>query len=425
MQTFVSLFQCRKPEPSVYIRTLLQYYLFGDMMVLGRLSIRQVLDDDLAIITLPANILLDRNNDEIEATHDPRHVMAQRMEDFRTRAAQSYLDVFRTLCQNRCRIRRTLHHAIADWENLQLDAEDLDVELRAYTGEIPIKHDPQSLEDSMYAFPLSSWAYYYKLRCMENSLQLGFELSIFQPWEFSGLYYYLNHITTQRTSHLLRIQACNRAQLRTNQAKGRLSTKVSIEFERSMTFLGYSVLESKATSTLAGALHLTYAILLRIGAMPNPQPPYSDAMKRYELRMKPFVNLSIPPLIPYKEFDAITRADDPTASLEYAMGAVELAKRYFGQLCKLDPTTSRCRWAWSEEIMKAKNVSGLRSCILLGIALAAIGKGLKPNMAAGKDGAASNGEDRNDAFETIGKSWKVDLVPSDYWWIVPQISVPI
>ncbi|RAL61572.1 hypothetical protein DID88_009611 [Monilinia fructigena] len=30
LMTFVSLFQARKPQPSVYIRTLLQYYMFAD-----------------------------------------------------------------------------------------------------------------------------------------------------------------------------------------------------------------------------------------------------------------------------------------------------------------------------------------------------------------------------------------------------------
>src|SRR5271168_5383200 len=153
-QTFVFLFQARKPQPSVYVRTLLQHYLFGDMVILGTMPIRQVLDDDLASTVLPASKLLDRENDKVELPHDPRFNMAMRMETFRSRAAGSYLDILRTICQNRCRIRRTLCHTIADWDNLQLDAEEIDQELLQFTKEEPIM-DPTISNDPIYSFPLS------------------------------------------------------------------------------------------------------------------------------------------------------------------------------------------------------------------------------------------------------------------------------
>ena len=164
------------------------------MVILGTMSIRQVLDDDLAATVLPAHKLLDRGNDEIEVPHDPRHNMAGRMEVFRSRAAGSYLDILRTICQNRCRIRRTLCHTIADWDNLQLDAEELDQELREFTGEEPII-DPEISNDPIYSFPLSSWAYFYKLRQMEWIVQLGFELDTYQPEELAGMYWYLQYLS--------------------------------------------------------------------------------------------------------------------------------------------------------------------------------------------------------------------------------------
>ncbi|RQM06714.1 hypothetical protein DH86_00003965, partial [Scytalidium sp. 3C] len=168
---FISLFQARKPQPSVYIRTLLQHYLFGDMVILGKMSIRQVLDDDLASVVLPAHKLLDPSNDGVEHPSDPRFNMASRMELFRSRAAQSYLDIARTFCQNRCRIRRTLCHSITDWDTLQFDAEDLDQQLREFTMEEPIV-DPAISYEPIYGFHLSSWAYFYKLRQMEWIIQL-------------------------------------------------------------------------------------------------------------------------------------------------------------------------------------------------------------------------------------------------------------
>ncbi|KAJ8106261.1 hypothetical protein ONZ43_g7126 [Nemania bipapillata] len=43
---FILLFQAQKPQPLVFIRTILQNLLFKDMVVLGRFSIRQLLDHD-------------------------------------------------------------------------------------------------------------------------------------------------------------------------------------------------------------------------------------------------------------------------------------------------------------------------------------------------------------------------------------------
>ena len=87
LQNFVLSFQAKKPQPLVYIRTLLQNYLFKDMVLLGRLSIRQVFDDDLSIVVLPCSRLLDPANDKVESPNDPRFAIAHQMEMFRQRAA--------------------------------------------------------------------------------------------------------------------------------------------------------------------------------------------------------------------------------------------------------------------------------------------------------------------------------------------------
>ncbi|KAK4130310.1 Mak10-domain-containing protein, partial [Trichocladium antarcticum] len=205
LMNFVLTFQAQKPQPLVYIRTLLQNFLFQDMVILGRLSIRQLLDDDLSIVALPSSILLDPANDAVEAPHHPRHAIAHQMELFRLRAAQSYLDIFRAFCQNRCRVRRTLVHSIQDWETVQLDAEEIDQLLQLQTDETPHAY-PRGVAAPTHALPLSSWAYHYKLRLMEWIVQLGFELDIYQPDELAGMYWYLSHLAQTRAQHLARIQ---------------------------------------------------------------------------------------------------------------------------------------------------------------------------------------------------------------------------
>lgn len=61
--------------------------------------------------------------------------------------------------------------------------------MREFTGEEPIREDENSAEE-LWSFPLSSWAYYHKLRQMEWIIQLGFELDIYQADELAGMYWY-------------------------------------------------------------------------------------------------------------------------------------------------------------------------------------------------------------------------------------------
>lgn len=71
---------------------------------------------------------------------------------------------------------------------IEVQAENLDMKLRNYTGERPLT-DGEATAAEVWSFPLSSWAYYYKLRQMEWIIQMGFELRIYQNDELSGMYW--------------------------------------------------------------------------------------------------------------------------------------------------------------------------------------------------------------------------------------------
>ena len=80
-------YHSRKPEPSVYIRCLLQSLIFSEMRVIGTVSLKQLLFDDLEELVLPADILVDSVNDEIEAPQDIRFQISRRMDSFVAKAA--------------------------------------------------------------------------------------------------------------------------------------------------------------------------------------------------------------------------------------------------------------------------------------------------------------------------------------------------
>ncbi|KAB5583684.1 Mak10 subunit, NatC N-terminal acetyltransferase-domain-containing protein [Coniochaeta sp. 2T2.1] len=374
---FVLFFQAKKPQPLVYIRTLLQSYLFKDMIILGSFSIRHLVDNDLALVAMPNSRLLDPLNDEIELPSDPRFIMANQMELFRQRAAQSYLDIFRAVCQNRCRIRRTLCHSIQDWETVQVDAEEVDVALAPYAQEPPI---PWPRRDSAPAqrLPLSSWAYLYKLRLMEWIVQLGFELDIYAPDELAGMYWYLGHLARTRAQHIERIKHFTIQIVADLEKRNvRVSPEEQEKYDASICYLHMSLLEATVTRELADALSCLYTALLRLKLIVPPPRPYSTDQLRYDIRMKPFSPIGLPELPSHEVFTrAVEQADDPTSKiLDTADEAVANAKKIFEILKKQDTKAVFTHGAHDRWV--ASTANGQRSAIATGLAVMVLRKAIK------------------------------------------------
>ena len=57
------------------------------MRVLGTISLKQLLFDDLEELVLPADVLIDPANGDIEAPQDPRFQISKKMDAFVTKAA--------------------------------------------------------------------------------------------------------------------------------------------------------------------------------------------------------------------------------------------------------------------------------------------------------------------------------------------------
>lgn len=64
------------------------------------MSLKQLLFDDLEEISLPADILVDDANSDVEAPQDPRFQIAKQMDNFVQRAADVWfvLGVYRSGC---------------------------------------------------------------------------------------------------------------------------------------------------------------------------------------------------------------------------------------------------------------------------------------------------------------------------------------
>ena len=65
----------------------MQAMVFSEMRVLGRMSFKDLILDDLRELVLPADALIDPTNFDVEAPQDPRFQVAKIMDDFITRVA--------------------------------------------------------------------------------------------------------------------------------------------------------------------------------------------------------------------------------------------------------------------------------------------------------------------------------------------------
>ncbi|MCJ1477340.1 hypothetical protein MMC13_006011 [Lambiella insularis] len=414
--TFISIFEFRKPQPSVYIRCYLSSLIYSKMRVQDEVSFTQLIFDDLAEVVLPADHLVDRANQEVEVPLDPRSQIARKMDTFVARVGQSYLDMLRAVNMNRSRMRRMLCHTVMDWENVQLDTEELDIELQEFTYEKPIPGQFPNAED-VWAFPLSSWAYYHKLHQMEWIVQLGFELQIYQCDELGGMYWYLQYLANIRLQHLQRIRTFTKRRASLIETPTREQTDA---LSRSFSFLTFSMIEASATQSFADALSCLYISLAHLSLVPSkPSPPYSTPQLRYSLRMRPFLPVSIPAVPSYEEFNALidpfsieTSNTTPAQRslnterlhtlLESAELATKIARKEWDAVSKSSAETARCQGCEKEWRAKQKDV--LRSVIVAGIAIAGVKKWVAQGTKRGK--------------------LVVEIEQSGYhdWWIVPKVK---
>ncbi|KAL4944560.1 hypothetical protein BDV06DRAFT_220186 [Aspergillus oleicola] len=399
----------RKPQPSVYIRSLVQTAIKNNTAVLGDTSVKVFLRDEISVMVLPLSILLDPSLEESEVPSDPRFQIAQLMDGFFRRFSQPFVDTFRSACLNRCRIRRTVCHTLVDWDNLQMEAEDLDEELRTLSEEPPLEL-PNG--DTTYSYPLSSWAYHQKLIQFRLILQLGFELSIYAPEELAGMYWYLSHICSTHLGHIDRI----RTFILSAAQRSRLSlTKRSI-LRKSFHLSDRLTMQIVAVDAFAISLHALYVLLSRHKILPAAAAPhaYSNDRFRYELRMKPFLNITLPELVPYEEYhrEATLQGDSDEVVIERATKAIGEARKAWETTLANGPfddwNGDKVNAPAVEEDWKRDAKDTMRACIGASIAIETVKKAIRSgaqplSLKVSIPEAGSKGR------------WHD-------WWAVPQVS---
>jgi N-alpha-acetyltransferase 35, NatC auxiliary subunit len=270
-------------QPPVYVRALVQSFLGIDEKILGQFTARDFIINDMKALADPDEFLFDQSQMDV-GSEDEQIELGSRVDMFISRCGHSFINLFRTICLNRCRSRRTLCHAALEWDQIQAEAEELDAVAQSILGEEPIPFPAG--EAPTYSYSLSSWVYHYKLIQLRSILQSGFELSIYAPHELCGMYWYLSFLTSTHLNHLERISFFVSA--------GESPSTQPPEVRQTLRHLYKQFTRIKAVEAMAKALHRIFRVLQRHGHFAEPKYGYASSALRYELRMRPFLHISIP-----------------------------------------------------------------------------------------------------------------------------------
>jgi hypothetical protein len=391
-QSFLWSFASRSPPPLAYARSYLSTLLFHPDVLQSSISLPLA---DIKSLVFPSSPVLDPSNWAFSPPRNPmlpkppRLQFAMLMDEFTDRSGQAYMDLWVSLGQNRCRLRRMLTHVILAWDMLQADASLVDTDITRTAEEL-------DLSDQVLDFPLSTWAYHKKLWMIEKILLLGFEQDVYLPDEFAGMYLFLSLVATRRKELLTRVEAHYIA--RGTQLLKERKLREAQEVDEASAYLDSLLAEAEGIASLGLAIARFYIILLYLGLLPIPKRPFSTEELRYELRMKPFLSLQPPEVPPFEDFKEHTQPYGPY-SAPNASFTTELHDKDSEMWTEIDNNLKSARDAFAEvkkvgaRAAKAEGVertwgkdvqNALASCIALGVAVAGV-----------KDAVMKKGEEDN------------------------------
>nr|POF17644.1 n-alpha-acetyltransferase 35, natc auxiliary subunit [Quercus suber] len=399
LQRAIWVFSYLDPQPNTYTRACFQDILFGTDRITPDITHFDLLLTDIRELVLAGHCLADPQSFQVEMPSDRRHICSRLIENFMDKAFDEYMNLYRMVCQNRCRIRRTFTQAIPIWDNIESEAirVDLAIDEVMLTG-----RRTNDFETTNASRPLSTWAKYHKLQLMVRTIQLGFETDIYLLDELCEMYRLLYTFENSLYELLDRIDTVLLERMRTltKTRRTRYITEalLSQDWVRSLK-LQHSVARSmsRALSCLYGALYIK-----------PPKRPYATKHLLYEARMKPFLN------IVNDHIPDFTTSTQPSALLHDAAKAIDTdirsAKALLQQLKKVTPEQGKyfgTEVQWKREIKQWET-----TCVAIAVQTTQL---VRTCEKAGKSGLQPGDDLMEVIIPPLGKRYHD-------WWLVPQLK---
>jgi hypothetical protein len=389
----------------------MQGLLFKGQKLLTQTPHLSLLLEDIRSLSMSGDPLLSPSNWEVELPTDPRYLSSRVIDEFMAKALDEYINIPRMILQNRCRMRRTFCQSVSVLDGLQAEAENADAELHS------LFPSPASPLEKFY--PLAAWAYFHKLRVMEWSIQLGFELDVYQDQEMAYLYRFLSYIAATRAEHLQHIDL--HLHLRQRKYRKQGNTILADQVAASQASIAFLVANATCLAEFASALASVYALLSSLQLLKHldDKQVYSTPSLRHELRMKPYLPIGTPTLPSSDEMDASTLLS-PNASFSAVLTTISSrlnsAKTALSAWKNVDATTGNYRGC--EKTFKQEVQATLGSIVATGITVSLLKKTIE------ECGFVTVGDVRGKE-EEVKKKLKVDVVGEKKYsgfWAVPKVS---
>lgn len=393
--------------PGTYARAVFQDLLFAGGTVRDDVPHFDLMLLDIRDVVLAGDVLVDGESFQVEVTSDPRHRCSRIIETFMDKAYDEYLNLYRMVCQNRCRIRRTFTQAIPLLHELETTiAAEADRDLDAA---MPQKRLDTSFGQQVQLSPLTSWSRWYKLKIMTETISLGFETDIYLDYEMSGMYQYLAKLNIEKRKLLQHIEAflIDRMSGLVNSRNVRSSS----DCLSTQDWIHCSYVETEISILLSEALSDLYALLSHAGLLNSAARPFAQAQLVHEARMKPYVAVTDPPLPTLKDFEATQTIDTSLAEAVAKIEArVPLIKAHLAKLKTFTPEAGKfvgTEARWKAQIKQLETTS---------VAIFVNASLLKRTLEKDTDTAADSLKGRLEvSIPEPGKRYHD-------WWVVPMIK---
>jgi hypothetical protein len=392
--------------PGTYPRAIFQDLLFAGGTVRDDVPHFDLMLLDIRDLVLAGDTLVDADSFQVEVPSDPRHRCSRIIETFMDKAYDEYVNLYRMICQNRCRIRRTFTQAIPLLHELETTiAAEADREIDAA---MPQKRLDTSFGRQVDLSPLASWSRWYKLKIMTETISLGFETDIYLDYEMSGMYQYLAQLNREKLKLLQHIETflLDRMSGLVNSRNVRSSS----DCLATQDWIHCLYVETEASILLSEALADLYALLSHAGLIKSAnRPPFAQTQLVYEARMKPYVAVTDPPLPSLESFESSQKI---TTTLAEAVAKIEARvppiKAHLAKFKTFTPHAGKyvgTETRWKAQIKQLETTS---VAIFVGASL------LKRTL--GNDG----GE------QILQGKLEVSIPPPGKryhdWWVVPQLK---
>ena len=345
----------------------MQGLLFKGQKLLTQTPHLSLLLEDIRSLSMSGDPLLSPSNWEVELPTDPRFLSSRIIDEFMAKALDEYINIPRMILQNRCRMRRTFCQSVSVLDGLQAEAENADAELHS------LFPTPASPLETFY--PLAAWAYFHKLRIMEWSLQLGFELDVYQDQEMAYLYRFLGFVAATRAEHLQHIDLYLHLRCRKYRKQG--DAVMAEQVAASQASIAFLTANATCIAEFASALASLYSLLYSLHLIKHLDDGevYSTSALRHELRMKPYLPIGTPTLPSSDEMDASTLLS-PNSSFSAILATISsrlaAAKTALSAWKSTDAATGNYRGC--EEAFKQEVQGVLGSIVATGIVVSLLKK---------------------------------------------------